>query len=79
LRGFGNPVDVLGDHLEIALAGFRQYLAPPSLHHQRCAEMDLERGNLLADGRRRDAQLISRARNTPCPGGSMENSDGAQR
>ena len=72
LRGVGDPVDVLGDHLEIALAGFRQHHAAPGLHHQRRAEMDLQGGDLLADGRGRDAEFLSRSRNAPGPGGGVE-------
>ena len=50
LRGVGDAVDVLGNHLEVALASFRQHDAAPSLHHQRRAEMNLQGGDLLADG-----------------------------
>ena len=79
LRGLGDPVDVLGDHLEVPLAGFRQRHAAPGLRHQRRAEMDLQGGDLLADGGGRDAQFLSRPRNAPGPGRGVENSDGAQR
>ena len=43
------------------------------------AGLDFKRGDLLADGRRCDAQFTGGSRNAPGSGGCVENSDGAQR
>ena len=79
LRGVGDPVHALADHLEVALAGFRQRHATTGLHHQRRAELNLQRSDLLAHGRGRDAEILGRPRNAPGSRGGVENGNGAQR
>lgn len=79
LRHVGDVLDLAADHLEIALAGLGQRDVTPDPRGQRRAEVQLERLDLLADGRRRHPQFVRRTGNAARARHRVKDNDGAER